>query len=248
MVEQQFPKGYFGQSATPLLPTKEALDQDLAPFKATLVRFIKDLPPNATLLDAGCGVGKAVKTVLAYRPDVAIVAVDVSDVRRFLPDMVAFHRVSVEGLAERFGEDAFDAVICQHVMEHLLYPIAMMENFKKVLRPKGRIFLETPNWSRALLPFSLTYFWNDYTHIRIFTKETMRRLLSDFEFELTELKTVSSSGVFARGDSPSKVKELYHASDQCGAGFARNVMLKILVRIVNPFLRDILIAIGVNKK
>jgi 2-polyprenyl-3-methyl-5-hydroxy-6-metoxy-1,4-benzoquinol methylase len=248
MATTEFPKGYFSESYTSHMPTAAELDRDLAPFKSTLVAFVKGLPENAKLLDAGCGVGKAIKTVRAYRPDVEISAMDISDVAAYLPEHVKFQVASVEQIGDIYAENSFDAIICQHVIEHLIYPMDMMQNFKKVLKPDGRLFLETPNWSRALIPFSPTYFWNDYTHIRIFTKNTMRKLMHDFNFDILSIKTVSSSEVVVRDDSVKKIGKVFNKGGRSVMAFIRKVILTIFLRITNPFLFDILIVVATNKK
>lgn len=244
----QFPKGYFSASYSTRIPTKEELDRDLAPFKHTLVQFIKKLPKNAKILDAGCGVGKALKTVMAYRSDVKVYAMDITDMSGYIPKEVPFQIGVVEKVQEMYEENFFDAIICQHVFEHLLYPMPAMEAFKKVLKNEGELFLETPNWSRAILPFSETFFWNDYTHIRIFTKFTMERLFHDYNFDIKEMKTVSSSGMTVRDDSVSKVKKVFQKENRNWGRFFKKVVRVGFIRIVSPFLKDILIVIGVNKK
>lgn len=244
----QFPKGYFAASHSTRVPTKDELDRDLAPFKRTLVQFVKNLPKNAKVLDAGCGVGKALKTILAYRPDVKVYAMDITDMRDYIPKEVPFQIGVVEKVHEMYEASFFDAIICQHVFEHLLYPMPAMEAFKKVLKTGGKLFLETPNWSRAILPFSETFFWNDYTHIRIFTRFTMERLFHDYYFDIEEIKTVSSSGITVRDDSIAKIKRVFKKENQSFIRLFKKAFRVGIIRILSPFLKDILIVVGVNRK
>jgi len=44
-------------------------------------------------------------------------------------------------------DNAFDLIICQHVIEHLPDTIKTMEEFNRILRPGGKVFLETPHYS-----------------------------------------------------------------------------------------------------
>lgn len=248
MKSQKFPKGYFSKRYSSVIPTKEDLNKTLPKFRKALVDFINQLPKNAKVLDAGCGVGKNTKMILAFRPDVEVFAVDISDVKEFLPKKVNFQIISTEEVERIFKENFFDAIICLHVIEHLLYPMKTMENFKKILKSEGRLYLETPNWSRALFPFSSTFFWDDYTHIRIFTKIAMRNLLEDYNFEILELKTVSFSNMIIKGDSLHKAIGVYEKEGRNFFRFLKKFLMTAFLRITNPFLKDILICIAVNKK
>ena len=250
MEKSQFPSKYFGQKISSDIPSKEELDKKLAKFKKHLVSFVNNLPPRAKVLDAGCGKGKAVRIIMAYRPDIEIFPIDITDVKELLPDEIKpkFQVASVENVGEFFNDNYFDAIICQHVLEHLLYPMAMMENFKRVLKNDGRLFLETPNWTRAIFPFFSLYFWNDYTHVRIYTKTAMKKLFNDYDFEVNLLRTVSSSGVIVKSDSINKVQNIYQKENRSIFKFAKKAIKTLLIRAINPFLKDILIGIAINRK
>jgi|SRR3989344_1593069 len=215
-----------------------------------LIAFAKELPRNARLLDVGCGTGKAIKRIREIRPDIAMVAMDMEDTGAFLPEGVEFHRAMIDDMKGKLLENSFDAVICQHVIEHLLYPTVLMEEAKKVLKPGGKFFLETPNWTRIFIPFHPNFFWADYTHVRPYAPQTVRRLFSDYGFELQALKTVSSGSMFIRGDS---FKKIHTSSIQTEGKATRGrteggIMRKIFLRLINPLLKDVLVAVGENKK
>ena len=53
-----------------------------------------------------------------------------------------------------FEPDSFDLVLCSEVIEHLYDPDFVVEQFKRVLRPDGKIIITTPNlaaWYNRLL-------------------------------------------------------------------------------------------------
>ncbi len=162
----------------------------------TLKDLINELPKNARVLDAGCGIGKTLQALVRDRPDLKLSAIDLRDTSHLLPKAVHFQVASVEDIGALFKENEFDAIISQHVIEHLLFPMKLMEGFKKVLKPNALVYIETPNWTRAYLPFyPRLWFWSDYTHVRIFSKETMSRLCKDFDFEIIHMKSFSSSKI-----------------------------------------------------
>lgn len=44
-------------------------------------------------------------------------------------------------------DNSYDLVICQHVIEHLPDTVKTMEEFNRIVRPGGEIFLEAPHFS-----------------------------------------------------------------------------------------------------
>jgi ubiquinone/menaquinone biosynthesis C-methylase UbiE len=157
-----------------------------------LKEFIKNIPQNGKLLDVGCGSGKTLHLIRELRPDISLFALDWEDVKARIPKEVQFAVGSAEDFSA-YPKETFDAVICQHVIEHLLYPTTLMKNIRAVLKKEGMLFLEMPSWIRILIPFSRNFFWNDYTHVRPFSKEGVRRLMKDSSFSIKIL--VSKSGV-----------------------------------------------------
>jgi len=55
---------------------------------------------------------------------------------------------STKALKAKLGEEAFDLVICCHVLEHTRDPMRAARNIESVLRPGGIAFIATP-WSQA---------------------------------------------------------------------------------------------------
>lgn len=251
MKNKGFTKRYFGEDYldTSSLPSKEELDKNLAKFKLkSIVPFIKDLPYGARVLDAGCGKGKTIRIIKAYRPDIKIYAVDISDVKNFLPKDVIFQQASVEEVGDVFKEDFFDAIICQHVLEHLVYPMAAMESFKKVLKNNGILYLETPNWTRIFIPFSSKFFWNDYTHTRVFSPSTIEKLLEDYSFEIKLIKTINETSIITKDDSVKNINKYYRKQRRSIWKLLKKIFKSAIDRLVIRFLRITLFAIAVNKK
>jgi len=220
--------------------------------KNLIGNFIKDLPEGARILDVGCGTGKTIKKISSERPDVHIWAMDMEDTSKGLPAATDFRIGMVDEIEELFKEDSFDAVICQHVIEHLLYPTKMMKGIKSVLKTDGVLFMETPNWTRVYIPFHKNFFWNDYTHIRPYSKETMRRMFGDYRFEIANMMSVSSGSIFVKGDSLARIREKATKSDikkhVSAVGVVGKLFRGVFVRMVNPLLKDVLIVIGINRK
>lgn len=82
------------------------------------------------------------------------------------------------------GDAEFDGVILKDVLEHLLDPVTLVREVRRVVKPGGRVFASSPDAQR--------WSWNDYTHRRPFTRASMRRLFADQGFDV---KTVSYESV-----------------------------------------------------
>lgn len=244
-MSQRFPEGYFHKERE-IDAASLAGIQSKRSYKQLLCQFILSLPQGARLLDAGCGSGKTARIVQALRPDIRIAAIDMSDVREHLPAGVEFVQGSVEDLAGAYQPGSFDAVICQHVFEHLLYPDALASGIFSMLKPGGRAFIETPNWTRMLVPFSHLFFWGDYTHVRPFSRRTMHRLLDEHGFSIVSNRTLSSTNWSARLPAAPGGKSPEGPADPQGkrAPFRPGMPARLASRLINPLLRDLLIVVA----
>jgi 2-polyprenyl-3-methyl-5-hydroxy-6-metoxy-1,4-benzoquinol methylase len=94
----------------------------------------------------------------------------------------------------------FDAIICNDVLEHLREPQATLTTLRAKLAPGGVVVASLPN-IRHLAALSTVLFRRDFpqedfgifdrTHLRFFTRKSMRRLFDDAGFELRTIKGVN---------------------------------------------------------
>lgn len=132
---------------------------------------VRHFPPDARLLDVGCGGAWLAEHFNDYAGvDVSADAVDAArerglDVRRIGPE---------EPLP--FGDAEFDAVVLKDVLEHVPDPVALILEVRRVLRPGGRVFASSPDAQR--------WVWDDYTHRRPFTRKAFRLLFTDQGLEV----------------------------------------------------------------
>lgn len=85
------------------------------------------IPPNARVLDVGCGDGTISKLLLGRRPDISLLGIDVLvrpntkiDVREF------------DGRTMPFEDDSFDCVIFVDVLHHTDDPVALLAESRRV--------------------------------------------------------------------------------------------------------------------
>lgn len=133
--------------------------RDLAPVdqlhtggpKATIALMDRaGLAPHARVLDAGCGMGGSTR-LLAERFGFSATGIDISqdfiDTARTLTrwcglgqnSAIDFHQGSVTHLP--FEDGCFDAVLCQHILMNIQDKAGALAEFRRVLRPGGRLIL-----------------------------------------------------------------------------------------------------------
>ena len=165
-----------------------------AEIQSRLGVYLADVPTSDDpVIDIGCGRGEWLdllkqKGVPAYgvdnNPDVAERAVGRGlDVRT---------ADAIEHLAE-LKDRTVAAVTAFHVAEHLPLEalIALIDGALRVLRPGGKLILETPNPSN--LTVGATTFWLDPTHIRPLPSDLLAFLVSSRGFVDVEVRPLHRS-------------------------------------------------------
>jgi ubiquinone/menaquinone biosynthesis C-methylase UbiE len=169
--------------------------------RAHEITRLLQLRPNDTLIDVGCASGYEVFSVA---PEVKeAVGIDVA--RDFIDAANAYateHNVRntkflcTDGETIPFPNASFSKAICSEVVEHLIDPLPLLAEIKRVLKPGGTVVFTVPNWNsrgtvwKRLLhgfkepPFTpLTTFSLDSltshgdAHVRQFSLRTFRELI-----------------------------------------------------------------------
>jgi SAM-dependent methyltransferase len=127
-----------------------------------------------------------------------------------------------------FADDCFDAVISNHVLEHVLDPAAFLAETYRVLKPGGLLVAVTPN-ARSLGHRVFGRYWmglDPPRHIRICSPTSLSRLASNAAIDAPKVWTTAAnaeafaktgllirhnSKIGARGYSPSGVGRLVGA-------------------------------------
>ena len=114
------------------------------------------LPPDARVLEVGCGPGFVTERLLALVPDGSVCGVDNDPYMIELAErrLAGLGRVEVqEGSvgATGFSDASFDAATARLVFQHLPDPMSTLAELKRVLRPGGRLFVTDIDSSWGLL-------------------------------------------------------------------------------------------------
>ena len=108
-----------------------------------------------------------------------------------------------------FMDNAFDIVICKHVIEHIVFPMRLIEEIKRVLKPTNEafLFIAVPNhfsfWLRIRLLLGKGLLWKDmpvpgfdrsdhsknhdewnYMHLRFFTYKGFLEFMKAADLEI----------------------------------------------------------------
>jgi len=158
------------------------------------MRFVRRfLPPKARILDVGCAAGYFLRVVQGEGHDVFGVELSPAIAKEAV-QALGKERVHIGTLdhaveAMDFQERSFDLVTLWDVIEHVPDPQSVLRRIRTLLKPGGRLLLETQNvaskWARML-----GRRWHHYKHqehLYHFTPATIRRLLADTGFDVQEL-------------------------------------------------------------
>lgn len=175
-------------------------------------RFLAKPRFGARLLDVGCGNGAFLELAQASGWDAQGIDIDTEVVSNAQLRGLNVQRGTIDSL-ERGGA-SFDAITMHHVLEHVHDPLAYLASAYALLRPQGRLYIETPNigsyghrvykrhW-RGLEP---------PRHLVLLSRQALRQALTKTGFHtqrwifLPEACnfTFSASEALQRGDDPKK--------------------------------------------
>ena len=134
------------------------------------------------VLDVGCGNGALFESIGRQR----VFGVDAN-----LDGLLACRQggssrvVCADGLALPFADGAFDAVVTQHVIEHIDDQAAALREWRRVLSKRGRLLLLTPN--AAFVDQSV---FNDPTHTRLLQPDELAKIAERSGLRVVETATL----------------------------------------------------------
>ena len=145
------------------------------------VEIIRKRLPNARrIVDIGCGRGGFVEICRRELGDALGLDNEAAAGRICWAQGLPFVLADAEHLP--FAGDSLDVVRAKEIIEHLPDPRPMLREIRRTLRPGGQFLSRTPTHFSTLYP--VNNFWDDYTHVRPFSRLALRRLLGDTGFEV----------------------------------------------------------------
>lgn len=105
--------------------------------------------------------------------------------------------------------EKFDLVILNHTLEHLENPLGILEKIKKILKPKGYLMIDLPNFDSPVAKL-LRSRWPHLLpeeHLWHFTPKAFEILLKKTDFKILSIK--KASGVWDFGNPFLEVSESF---------------------------------------
>jgi len=171
-------------------------------WDATRLRYAINGHPTGTLLDVGCATGNFLSLVkqrgwgiqgVEFNPRAAATAA-----RRLNAEVLAGDLVDLD-----LPEEYFDAVTLFHVIEHVLDPRRTVHKIREVLKRKGRLVLETPDFgSRSAGRMGAKWpHVKPREHLYYFSEWSLSKLLREEGFQIDKVRRCGGLGVLQPGQA-----------------------------------------------
>lgn len=200
--------------------------------------FVDELPPG-DLLEVGCGAGDRLPVfkALGWR----VTGQDVDPVAAKEARRASGAEVHIGPLADLArAQRRFDVVVVNHVIEHVVDPVALLRVCRSMLRARGSLVCVTPNarsWGHRT--FGVNWMSLDPPrHISIFTPAAMRMASRMAGCDAAEISTSCANvEAFALGSFEIGAKGRY---DMAGAASWRSQALAAIaqLRALRKFRQD----------
>lgn len=152
--------------------------------------------PSSKILDLGCSSGLLAERLRSMGHYVT--GVDVTEIDGVGERTSAFFKADLnEGIPPEVGSD-FDIVLAADVLEHVVDPGRLMSQARNVLSPEGTAIFCVPNIAHWYPRFRSTFGMFDYdqrgildsTHLRFFTRRSIRKLVERQQFVIRRIEPV----------------------------------------------------------
>ena len=166
------------------------------------IERLKKLANGNRFLDVGCSVGMTVEAAVAGGFDATGIDLDAPavEIAKGRVPGADFAATSIEEMS-RSGE-TFDVIYTAEVIEHTTDPKSFVRSLLRLMRPKGLVFLTTPDAGHWRVPKALPE-WNEVNppfHIYLFSQQALRTLFTSHGFDHIWFKFNIKPGIrlFAR--------------------------------------------------
>jgi glycosyltransferase involved in cell wall biosynthesis/SAM-dependent methyltransferase len=156
-----------------------------------MLEMLAELPPSR-ILDLGCSGGLFAERARAAGHHVT--GVDVMEIPGVRERTDRFFVADLERGIPAEIEGPFDIVVAGDVIEHIARPVDLLRDIRRVLRPGGELLLSVPNFGHwyprvrvatGLFGYDRRGILDD-THLRFFTRATLRRTVRAAGFDVVE--------------------------------------------------------------
>lgn len=176
--------------------------------------IVENFTGAALVVDAGCGTGWVGECLKAASPGVEIVGLDLDTVG--LKRVAAEWPVQCDASRIPLRDRVADGIVALDILEHTGNPLAVMVEFHRILKAGGQLYISVPDARSSSV-------WDDYTHVRPFTRRSLVHLADDAGFS---------------------TEKLWYSGTYPGAG----ALMKALGINRTPWIFKALAAAGINRR
>ncbi|MDB6123739.1 MAG: Methyltransferase type 11 [Pedosphaera sp.] len=175
-----------------------------APWLDTRAKFVAGTPTGGTLLDLGSSEGETLRHIAELRPDLQLFATDIAGYPERYPKNCQFHRGDLQREKLPWADASMSAITCMHLVEHLTDLTLLVQEVKRLLKPGGQVYFETPHPKSLTIAspkgkgagtFTLN-FYDDPTHVKPVAIGALAQLLRQDGLDIIKSGT-SRNWIFA---------------------------------------------------
>lgn len=161
-----------------------------------VLSWCRDLPPDARILDVGCGDGFHLRLLKDFgKPGWTLEGADTDEraVRAAQTAGLTVHRGKVEALA--LPPNRYHLVLMVMTVEHLSDPVGVLRAVRKLLVPGGKVVIVTDNAGSPDFRVFGGRHWGGYhfpRHSYLFNESTLRKLATVAGFDAERVSTAVS--------------------------------------------------------
>ena len=147
-------------------------------------------PESVNVLDIGCSMGHLARSFKDNGINCFGIDIDLAAIK-YGYDRLGLQTLCIaDSRALPFSKGVFDAVVLNHVLEHLLNPVVSLGEMHEVLKPGGLLIIILPNF-RGLMARLRPLSWQGWRpdgHFWHFSPDSLTKLLKNQGFKIDILK------------------------------------------------------------
>lgn len=109
--------------------------------------IVNQIPEKSKILDLGCGDGN-VSQLFLEKGEVIGVDIAKEALKKAASLGIKTKLHDLNKLPLPFGDESFDAIVLTDTLEHLLDPLGVLKESRRILTPGGQVIITVPNFAR----------------------------------------------------------------------------------------------------
>ena len=187
-------------------------------FANIVVNIIARHKGGGRLLDIGCSVGFILEEASKVGFESEGIELNQKAVDITVSKKLNVKKCNIEEAG--YGNNIFDAVVLNHILEHILKPGELIQKVKNVIKQKGVLIVGVPNHNSLVANLIRTkwYGWGIPEHTWHFDKASLENLLLNNGFRIREMIQNSQYYPFSKSLRKNFIGVIARIGNKVGAG------------------------------